>query len=105
MSSKTKKVSIWDRAIVTENFTIVDAYRANRPLLQQRFIDLGYQVHETPHFLLFTRSEAPPTIVVHWPDPEAITAAVSIHLMQQLGTIGILARALHLLEIIAGIVA
>lgn len=104
MSSKTKKVSIWDRAIVTENFTIVDAYRANRPLLKQRFIDLGYQVHETPHFLLFTRSEAPATVVVHWFAPEAINADLSIYLVQELGPFGILARAQHLGEILGGIV-
>jgi SAM-dependent methyltransferase len=104
VSSKTKKVSIWDRSIITENFTIIDAYRANRPLLKQRFIDLGYKVHETPHFLLFTRSAAPFTTIVHWFAPEEINADLSIYLVRELGPFGILTQTQHLGEILGGIV-
>ena len=43
---------------------VVNGYRVNRASLQARFIAEGYQVHETKHFLLFTRAEEPTAILV-----------------------------------------
>lgn len=62
----TKKISIQERSVHVGNFIVVNGYRVNRDLLKERFVEGGYQIHETKHFLLFTRAEAPTAILVHW---------------------------------------
>ena len=41
-----------------------------------RFAEGGYQVQETPHFLLFFLNVAPGTILVHWFAPEVLNADI-----------------------------
>ncbi len=63
--SKSKKVPIQERSVHVGEFVVVNGYRVNRSLLKERFAEGGYQVHETKHFLLFTRSEAPKIVLVY----------------------------------------
>ncbi|MGH2479691.1 MAG: hypothetical protein ACRDHW_08565, partial [Ktedonobacteraceae bacterium] len=66
-SPKVKKVPIKERTFTIPggNIVGVNGYRVNRMSLKQQFIKGGYQVHETEHFLLFTRSEPPKIILAH----------------------------------------
>ena len=70
----------------------INGYRVNRAALKQRFAEGGYQSQETPHFLLFTRSDPPTTVVVHWFAPEAIDADLGDYVIQELKPLGILAQ-------------
>src|SRR5260370_2210569 len=63
-SPKSKSVSIQERSVLVGEIIVVNGHGANLTMLKQRFAEGGYQVQETPHFLLFTRSEAPSTILV-----------------------------------------
>ncbi|MBA2677666.1 MAG: class I SAM-dependent methyltransferase [Ktedonobacteraceae bacterium] len=103
-SSKTKKVSIQERSVRVGNFIVVNGSRANHTLLKERFTQGGYQIHETPHFLLFQRIEAPSTILVHWFTSEHIDTDVSHYLVQELKSFGIIASSQHLSELLTGIV-
>jgi SAM-dependent methyltransferase len=87
-----KKVSSRERTIIVGDVIGINGYRVNRAALKQRFAEGGYQAHETPHFLLFTRSEPPTTVVVHWFAPEAIDADLGDYVIQELKPLGILAQ-------------
>jgi 2-polyprenyl-3-methyl-5-hydroxy-6-metoxy-1,4-benzoquinol methylase len=85
-----KKVSLKERAIIVGNIIGINAHHANRGLLKQRFAEGGYQVRETEHFLLFTREQAPSTIVAHWFAPEVIDANVGHYFIQELKPFGVI---------------
>ena len=70
----------------------MNGHRANRASLKQRFAEGGYHVDETEHFLLFTRAQAPTTILVHWFAPEAIDANIGDYFLHELKPLGILAH-------------
>src|SRR5712692_153059 len=82
--SQLKKVSSKERAVLEGNIIGINAYHANRGLLKQRFAEGGYDIHETNHFLLFTREKAPSIIVAHWFAPEAIDANIGYFFIQEL---------------------
>jgi len=88
-----KKIPIHERVILAGDVIAVNGYHANRKLLKQRFAEGGYHVHETEHFLIFTRSEAPTSIIVHWFAPEAINATIGDYLIQELKSPGIVTDA------------
>src|SRR5579884_1033040 len=102
---KVKKVSIQERSVHVGDFIVVNAHRANRALLTQRFKEGGYQVRQTPHFLLFTRKPAPSTILVHWFAPEEISTNVTHYLVEELRPFGIITQNQQLGELMTGIVA
>ena len=77
------------------SFVIINGYRVNLASLKQRFLGGGYQVHETPHFLLFLRDEVPGVIVVHWFAPEGLDADVKHYLTQELKPYGIITQSQH----------
>jgi SAM-dependent methyltransferase len=85
-----KKVSLKERAIIVGNVIGINAHRANRGLLKQRFAEGGYQVRETAHFLLFTREQAPSTIVAHWFAPETIDGNIGHYFIEELKPFGII---------------
>src|SRR5579872_3066570 len=89
-STHLRKVPIQERAISVGNVVGVNGYRVNLASLKQRFIEGGYQLHETPHFLLFRREQAPSTILVHWFPPEAIDADLEGFFLQELKPVGVL---------------
>src|SRR5258706_4975946 len=88
-----KQVRIQDRAFTMGDLTGINGYRANRTLLKQRFVEGGYRLQETPHFLLCTRSEAPTALLIHWLAPEEIDADIGNTFMQELKPLGLLSHA------------
>jgi SAM-dependent methyltransferase len=103
-SPTTKKVSIQDRSILVGDLIIVNGYDVSRPALIRRFAEGGYQVQETPHFLLFTRDEPPKTILVHRFSPQELNADIKHFMVLELKPLGILMQASQYGEILAGIV-
>jgi hypothetical protein len=82
-SPETRKVSIQERSTHMGDFIIVNGYGVNRSSLKKRFAEGSYEVHETPHFLLFTRVEAPSVILAHWFAPEQIDTNISHYLVEE----------------------
>jgi hypothetical protein len=101
---KTKKVSIRERSVLVGDMVVVNGYGVDRHLLQQRFAEGGYQTQETPHFLLFTRSEAPTTILVHWFSPEEVNADIKHYLVYELKPFGLLKHSQDFGKIFSGII-
>ncbi len=101
---KTKKVSIQERSVLVGDMIVVNGHGVSRTLLKQRFAEGGYQAQETPHFLLFTRSEAPSTILVHAFAPEEMNADIKHYVMYELKPLGLLRQSRDFGEILAGIV-
>jgi SAM-dependent methyltransferase len=101
---KTKQVSIQERSVLVGEMIVVNGHGANRTLLKQRFAEGGYQVQETPHFLLFTRSEAPTTILVHVFASEELHADIKHFVTLELKPSGILNGSQRFGEVLAGIV-
>jgi SAM-dependent methyltransferase len=69
----------------------INGYRANSDLLRRRFTEGGYHLRETGHFLLFTRSAAPSTIIVHRFAPCEIDADIGDYFLRELKPAGVLA--------------
>jgi len=103
-NSKTKKVPIQERSVLVGDMIVVNGHGVNRSLLKQRFAEGGYQAQETPHFLLFTRSEAPTTILVHVFAPEEMNADIKHYVTLELKPLGVLTQSQRFGEILAGIV-
>lgn len=99
-----RKVSSRERTIAVGNVIGINGYRVNQAALKQRFAEGGYQSHETPHFLLFTRSEPPTTVVVHWFAPDAIDADLGDHVIQELKPLGILAQVQNFSDVFGAVV-
>lgn len=89
-SPKVKRIPVQERSFTMGKFVGINGYRVNHSLLKQRFAEGGYQLHATPHFLIFTRSEAPSLIVVHWFAPDEIDANIGDYFVQELKPAGIL---------------
>src|SRR5215469_10789616 len=87
---RRKKVSSRERTIVVGDVIGINGYRVDRDALKKRFAEGGYQARETAHFLLFTRAEAPMTVVVHWFAPEAVNADLGDYCIRELKPLGIL---------------
>ncbi len=104
IQTKAKKVSIQERSVHIGNFIIVNGYHVNRTLLKGRFAEGGYQAFETKHFLLFTRSEEPSTVLVHWFAPQEIDSDLTHYLIQELKPFGVIQGWQHLNDLCAGIV-
>ena len=104
ISPKNKKVSIQERSVLVGDVIVVNGHGANLTLLKQRFAEGGYQVKETPHFLLFTRPEVPTTILVHLFAPEELHADIKHFVTLELKPLGVLNSSHHFGEILAGIV-
>lgn len=100
----TRKIPIHERSVRVGSVIVVNGYRVNRVLLQRQFASAGYQIHETPHFLLFTREEEPRTILVHWFKREEITSNVVHYLVQELKPYHIITQSEQLGEFLTGII-
>src|SRR6266404_3189525 len=103
-NAQARKVPIQERSVLVGDLIVVDGHSVNRTLLKQRFAEGGYQAQETPHFFLFTRLEAPHTILVHFFALEELNADIKHYVTLELKPLGILARAQRFGEILAGIV-
>ena len=100
----TRKIPIHERSVRVGDVIVVNGSRANRTLLKQRFAEGGYSLHETRHFLLFTRAEEPKLILVHWFAPEELHTNLSHHLAEELKPFGIITSNQVLGELMTGIV-
>ena len=47
-----QRVPLQDRAFLLGKMLGVNASRVKRASLRQRLLEMGYQVHDTPHFLV-----------------------------------------------------
>jgi len=90
--------------VLVGHITGVNGYRANRALLKQRFAEGGYHLDETEHFLLFTRAQAPKTILVHWFAPAEIDANIGDYFLHELKPLGILAHTQDFGEVFGAVV-
>src|SRR5260370_27595912 len=95
---------IHERSVLVGGVIVVNGYRANRISLKERFAEGGYQVHETKHFMLFTRAEEPKTILVHWFAPEEMTTNIPGHLGEELQQFGLVNSSQRLGEVSSGCV-
>lgn len=93
MESHTRKISPKGKAIPVGNIIAINGYHLNRLALKQRFLEGNYQLHETPHFILFTREETPTTIIIHWFAPEEIDDTLGYYFFNELTPLGVLAKA------------
>ncbi len=105
VDSNRKKVSIQDRSVLVGDIVVVNGYQVNREKLKERFTGGGYETHETPHFLLFTRSEAPTAILVHWFAPHEMNTNISHYLVQELKPFCIITCNQRLGELMTGIIS
>ena len=103
-AQQARTTPIHERSVHVGDVIVVNGYRVNRASLKARFAAEGYQVHETKHFLLFTRAEEPKTILVHWFAPEEVTTNVPGHLAEELKHFGLVNSNQRLGELFAGIV-
>lgn len=81
---QARKVSIQDRSVLVDDLIVVNGYKVNRSSLKRQFTDGGYQVQETPHFLLFTRQQAPSLVIVHWFAPETKPSDIKPYIAHEL---------------------
>src|SRR5438067_1596824 len=103
--SSRKRVSIKERAFTVGGVIGINGYRVNKVALKQRFAEGGgYQVDETPHFLLFTRVQAPKTVIVHWFAPEEIDADIGQYFLQELKPLGLFEQGHSFGDLFAAIV-
>lgn len=104
IGTNAKRVPVQERAINTGQFIVINGYHANRALLKQNFTKGGYQTHETKHFLLFLRDEAPGIILVHWFAAEEMNADLKHYLVRELKPFGIITQSQQFGEILSGII-
>lgn len=100
----SRKIPIHERSVRVGDVVVINAHRANRRLLKQRFAEGGYHLHQTKHFLLFTRAEEPKIVLVHWFAPEEITTNIPGYLSEELKPFGVIHSNQRLGELFAGIV-
>jgi SAM-dependent methyltransferase len=101
---RARKVSIQDRSVLVGDIIVVNGYGVNQAALKQRFAEGSYQEQETPHFLLFTRSEAPTTVLVHWFSPNEMNAEIKHYVMYELKPLGLIHTSRDYGMVLAGLI-
>src|SRR5712691_1407287 len=101
---KNKSVSIQERSVFVGEMIVVNGHGANLTMLKQRFAEGGYQVQETPHFLLFTRSESPSTILVHRFTLKEMNADIKQYVVYELKPLGLITQSSDFGEIFSGMI-
>jgi hypothetical protein len=87
---QVRMIPIQERSVRVGDVIVVNGYRARRSSLTALFAEGGYQVHETQHFLLFTRAGEPKLILVHWFAPEDLHTNLSHYLAEELKPFGVI---------------
>ncbi len=103
-SPHSKRIPIQERAALAGNIIVINGYRVDRVALVERFSEGGYRVQRTSHFLLFTRSQEPSTILVHLFAPEAINVDIGTYLVEELQPLGVLHTADLFGQMLTGII-
>lgn len=93
LKGKRQGVPIQERSFRIGDLAVINGYRIHLTALKARFAEGHYQMQETAHFLLFTRAEAPSTILVHWFAPDAVNADLGTYMMQELRSAGVVVDA------------
>jgi len=91
-SLKPKKVSLQERAFTMGEFIGVNGYRMNRTHLKQQFVEMGYHLCETSHFLIGQHSNLSKKLVVHWFAPEEIDVTLGSYFLTDLKPLGMLSQ-------------
>jgi hypothetical protein len=99
----SRRVPFQERAFLLGNIIGVNAYRVKRASLQQRLTELGYQVHETPHFLVGRKAKTP-TVVAHWFAPMAVDNELGYYFMEELKPLGMLATPQDFADVFGAVV-
>src|SRR5258708_7697893 len=100
----SRKVSIQERSVLVGDIIFVNGHGANRVALKQRFAEGRYLAQETPHFLLFTRSEVPTTILVHWFTLEELDADIKHYVVYELKPLGLIKQSSDFGVIFSGVI-
>jgi hypothetical protein len=69
-SLNTQGIRLYDRSLDIAEMTVMSGFDLDRGTIKKRFIHNGYEVQETPHFLLCTHQDPPSTTLIHWFAPE-----------------------------------
>ncbi len=100
----SRKISILERSVRIDDVIVINGHGVNRTLLKHSFAQGGYTVHETAHFLLFTREAEPKTNLVHWFKPEDFHPNISHYLAEELKPLGIITSNQYLGKLMTGII-
>src|SRR5207245_1840108 len=103
-TSKAKKIPIQERSVLVGEVIVVNGHGVNRVALKQRFAEGGYQAQETSHFLLFTRLEAPTTILVHWFTLEEMNADIKQYVVYELKPLRLIKQSSDFGKIFSGVI-
>ena len=87
----SKGIPFQERAFPMGNVIGVNAYRVKRTALKERILEGGYQIHETPHFLIGLH-ESSPKLIVHWFAPEDIDANLGHYFLEELKPLDVLSQ-------------
>jgi len=101
---QSKKIPIHERSVRVGDVIVINGHGINRTSLKQRFVEEGYQVHQTAHFLFFTREAEPKTILVHWFTPQDFHTNIPHHLAVELKPFDIITSNQCLGELMTGII-
>lgn len=93
LQGKRRSVPVQARSFHIGDLIVINGYRIDLVALKARFAEGQYRMQETAHFLLFTRAEAPSTILVHWFAPTHVNADLGTYMMQELRPAGIVVDA------------
>jgi SAM-dependent methyltransferase len=103
-SIKIQELRIQERCVAAGELRVMSSYGLDQRLLKQRLFQSGYQMQETPHFLLFTRREEPSIILVHTFRPEEFNADIKHYLFYELQPLGLVKQSSDYGKIVSGIV-
>src|SRR6266702_1718718 len=101
---QVRTIPVQERSVRVGDVIVVNGYRDRRSSLEARVAEGGYQVHDTQHFLLFTRAEEPKLILVHWFAPEDLHTNLSHLLAEELKPFDVITSNYVLGELMTGIV-
>lgn len=110
-------VTLQERSHRTGNIIGVNAYRINRAALYQGLLNQGYEIQETPHFLIALNESVPTRftdafysdyqssiLVAHWFAPSEIDANLGQYVMSELKAFGLLSTPERFGEVFGAIV-
>jgi SAM-dependent methyltransferase len=103
-SFKMQNGRLYDRSVKVGNTMVMSGFGLDQYWLKQRFLNSGYQVQGTPHFLFCTRDTAPSPILIHWFAPQDLHSSISSHLVEELKPFGCIPNNERQAEMMTGII-
>jgi 2-polyprenyl-3-methyl-5-hydroxy-6-metoxy-1,4-benzoquinol methylase len=102
-AKQRKQVRLQERAFSIGSIVGINAYRVNRTSLKQRIVEGGYQIQETPHFLICTQTQAQ-TLIIHWYAPQAVDSDLGQHFLEEMKPLGLLTNTQQFGDVFAAVV-